>query len=190
MSTLDANSNGSSGISPAPTGSVFDRAFAFTVGIEGGYTKDPQDPGNWTGGEVGAGTLKGTKYGISAASYPLLDIQGLTLAVAKTIYQRDYWNKIAGDSLPPGLACVTFDAAVNSGVREAGEWLQKALEVFVDGRIESKTIAAAKAANQRQAAAYTIANRLAFDWKLSTSDDFGLGWTRRCVLLAMEVAND
>lgn len=187
-----ANSNGSSGTSTGSgtsNDSAFDRAFAFTVGVEGGYTADPQDPGNWTGGEAGVGTLKGTKYGISAASYPGMNIEALTLATAKTIYRRDYWNKMAGDSLPPELACVTFDAAVNSGVREAGEWLQMALEVSVDGLIGPETVAAAKAANQRQAAVYAIANRLAYDWKLATADDFGLGWTRRCVLLAMEVAN-
>ena len=37
---------------------------------EGGYSSDRQDPGNWTGGQVGLGELKGTKFGIAANTFP------------------------------------------------------------------------------------------------------------------------
>jgi lysozyme family protein len=59
----------------------FLRAFELLVGHEGGFTDDPRDTGSWTGGNAGAGQLKGRKYGISAASYPNLDIKNLQLAV-------------------------------------------------------------------------------------------------------------
>ena len=29
----------------------FDKAFELVIGAEGGYTKDPNDRGNWTGGD-------------------------------------------------------------------------------------------------------------------------------------------
>ena len=57
----------------------FKQAFDLLIGHEGGYTNNPNDPGNWTGGKVNSGTLRGTKYGISAASYPTLDIKNLGL---------------------------------------------------------------------------------------------------------------
>jgi len=57
---------------------TFDQAFALVVGIEGGFSTDQNDPGNWTSGKVCIGEFKGTKYGISAASYPHLDIPNLT----------------------------------------------------------------------------------------------------------------
>lgn len=78
----------------------FDHCFAFTVGSEGGYTSDSADKGNWTGGAVGAGVLKGTKYGISAAEYPTLDIANLTQADAETIYRKDYWPGIRAPRCP------------------------------------------------------------------------------------------
>lgn len=37
----------------------FDTAFHTLLGHEGGFTEDPRDPGNWTGGRVGAGELRG-----------------------------------------------------------------------------------------------------------------------------------
>ena len=60
---------------------AFERAFAVVLGHEGGYTADPADPGNWTGGAPGRGECRGTNWGISAASYPYLPIRALTRAV-------------------------------------------------------------------------------------------------------------
>ena len=48
----------------------FAAAIAMVLAHEGGFQGMPDDPGNWTGGRLGDGTLKGTKFGISAASYP------------------------------------------------------------------------------------------------------------------------
>ena len=52
----------------------FDAAFARLLGNEGGFDDDARDRGNWTGGRIGVGELKGTKYGVSAAAFPDLDI--------------------------------------------------------------------------------------------------------------------
>ena len=37
--------------------SNFDRMFDFVVGHEGGFTANPADSGNWTGGAIGAGDV-------------------------------------------------------------------------------------------------------------------------------------
>ena len=68
---------------------TFDLAFTRLIGNEGVLSMDPKDSGNWTGGKIGLGKLKGSKYGISAASYPMVDIANLTLEGAKAIYLRD-----------------------------------------------------------------------------------------------------
>jgi lysozyme family protein len=68
--------------------SNFDDSFKELIGQEGGVTKNPKDPGDWTGGKVGVGILKGTKLGIAANTYPHLDIENLTVADAKTIYRK------------------------------------------------------------------------------------------------------
>lgn len=102
---------------------LFDRAFSLVIGSEGIYSNDPNDAGNWTGGKPNAGTLKGTKYGISAAMYPALDIAALTLEDAKAIYYRDYWQTSGADRLTWPMAYVQFDTSVLHGVPDAQRWL-------------------------------------------------------------------
>lgn len=168
--------------------SVFDNAFKVVVGEEGGFTANPSDPGNWTGGRCQVGSCNGTKYGISAAAYPELSIMDLTLVDAQTIYQRDYWGKIRGDDLPPAIALLVFDAAVNSGSARAVRWLQIALKVSADGIIGPITIAAAKqcAGQGAQVLAEYQSQRLLFLASLPTWRTFGLGWSRRICGLQFE----
>lgn len=90
---------------------TFQQAISKVIDFEGGYVNDPNDPG----GE--------TKYGISKRAYPNLDIASLTVEDATSIYQRDYWDKIGGDSLPSPLNFLAFDCAVNQGVERAKELL-------------------------------------------------------------------
>lgn len=111
----------------------FDQAFEIVVGIEGGLSMDPTDKGNWTGGHVNVGVLKGTKFGISAAAYPNEDIANLSLDRAKLLAKRDYWDQFTGDSLPGVIAFGLFDCGYNEGVTEATRLAQKALGISVDG---------------------------------------------------------
>ena len=111
----------------------FDKAFELLIGHEGGFQNDSRDRGNWTSGKIGVGQLKGTKYGISAMSYPGEDIANLTLARAKQIYARDFWVASGADLVPDVLRYDVFDTAVNSGVRRAVMLLQRALGVKDDG---------------------------------------------------------
>ena len=69
------------------------------------------------------GELKGTKYGISAASYPALDIAMLTQTDAIAIYRRDYWQPSGADQLPWPACLLVMDTAVLHGVSAATKML-------------------------------------------------------------------
>jgi lysozyme family protein len=167
---------------------VFSRCLAFTLAEEGGFSNNAADPGNWTGGIVGAGALKGTKFGISAAAYPLRDISALTEADAEAIYRQDYWNVVLGDSLPYPVALAVFDAAVNAGPRRAICFLQLAAGVAADGVLGPATRDAVSAAEPLALAKEALVRRLEFTARLPTWPQFGLGWARRIISLAVAIA--
>ena len=169
---------------PAPfTPDAFFVAFGIVISTEGGFTNNPSDPGNWTGGYLNGGVNQGTKFGISAAAYPHLDIMDLTLADARVIYRRDYWDHIGGDALPPRLALIVFDAAVNNGPGQAARWLQFVAGVSVDGNIGPMTIAAVHRADVTRLMTEFMAHRLMYMTSLSDWRMFGLGWARRLCAL-------
>lgn len=120
---------------------------------EGGYTKDSRDSGNWTGGQVGHGVLKGTKYGISAASYPNVDIANLSQEDACAIYYRDWWTRYRYAELSAAVAAKVFDLAV-AAPAAAHRSLQRAVRAAhgnpgldEDGEIGPLTIQGANACN-------------------------------------------
>lgn len=169
---------------------IFDLAFEKLLGHEGNFTDNPKDPGNWTGG-LGKGELRGTKYGISAKSYPHLDIRNLTIEQAKEIYWRDFWYPFRCEDLPVPIAYLLFDANVNCGVGRGPRWLQGALGVTVDGLIGPKTIAAARRADEVPGKMVEFAIeflRLRLFHHLSAAwADFGIGWARRLFRLPFEM---
>lgn len=170
----------------------FELAFRLLLGHEGEFSNVHADPGNWTGGRVGQGTLKGTKWGISAAAYPHLDIRNLTQAQAHDIYERDYWNKVEASAWPPRLAFIVFDAAVNNGPTRAIRWLQQAVGATVDGIIGPQTrsrVAAALTRSETSVVVEFSAHRLRFMVELSTWSTFRGGWSRRLVQVPFEAAN-
>lgn len=130
---------------------------------EGGYTANRKDPGNWTGGKVGKGILKGTKYGIAAASFPNVDIKNLTQAQAAEIYRQQYWTSAGCDKLPDGVDLPIFDVSVNSGPGRARSFRDATAKVI-------EAVARIKAIS---------AKRRAFYQGLSTFKTFGKGWMSR-----------
>jgi lysozyme family protein len=157
----------------------FDACFDHVMGSEGGFTDDRRDKGNWTGGEVGKGELKGTHWGISAAAYPRLNIRALSKADAKRIYRKDYWDRTRCDELPAGLDLCVFDAAVNSGRSRAVKWIQAPLKVTVDGLIGPATLAAAQKADTEDIVSAALDTRLDFLRDLPTWKTYGNGWAAR-----------
>ena len=158
---------------------AFDTSFNTVIGVEQGYTTDPRDSGNWTGGAVGKGICKGTKYGISAASYPDVDIANLTLDAAKAIYLRDFWDRLQLSQLDAGLAFQCFDAAVNCGVGAAAKWMQRAAGTAQDGVIGALTIGALRAADPWRMACRVDAYRLLSNAQAGAWATYGKGWSIR-----------
>lgn len=146
---------------------------------EGGYTSARHDAGNWTDGVVGGGVLKGTKFGISAAAYPSLDIVNMTKEQAIEIYRADYWLKIHGDSLPDAVAFGVLDGAVNSGISRSVAWLQRAAGILGDGVWGKQTEAALAVADPFQLLLKYTALRLKFLTNTTGWKNYGAGWTAR-----------
>lgn len=109
----------------------FDAAVALVIELEGGEAL-VEDRGGLT------------RWGISSRANPDVNVRTLTRDQAVAIYRERYWRAVRGDELPPGLALVVFDAAVNQGAPTACRMLQAALGVTGDGVIGPVTLAAAK----------------------------------------------
>lgn len=162
----------------------FPYAFARVIDIEKGLSLDENDPGNWTGGRKGVGFLKGTKYGISAKTYPNENIKELTLDRAEFLYKRDFWDKIKGDQLPDPLSYFVFDAAVNHGESAAIRMMQVALKVEADGIVGHNTLKASKSANNEVCAVF-FANRCFRYMGDPNFNLYGRGWFKRAFIVAM-----
>lgn len=157
----------------------FDVAFEKLIGHEGGFQKGYYDRGNWTTGKVGVGELKGTKFGISAMTYQELDIANITLDQAKSIYKRDFWEKVAIPEIPESIHFALFDMAVNSGVHFSITVLQKAVGSSPDGVIGPKTIEAIKQYSPQILVNRINAMRLIELTNMSAFSIYGNGWVRR-----------
>lgn len=116
---------------------AFNEAVEVVLKNEGGYVRDPDDPG----GE--------TKFGISKKSYPDLDIAELTRDEAVAIYHRDFWEANRyGEIHNFDVAMKVFDLAVNVGAKTVNVMLQLAIgltgdqAVEVDGIVGPQTLGA------------------------------------------------
>lgn len=106
----------------------FEIAYQRTARFEGGYTADPDDNGNWTGGAKGKGVLVGTNFGITAPELmsaikrvpTVSDMKNIPTDLVKKIYRNNYWNPIKGDEInDQNIANELYDSAVNMGVGTA-----------------------------------------------------------------------
>jgi len=131
-------------------------AFAFTFGQEGDETVslDPDDKGNWSLGEVGQGTLIGTKFGVSA---PVLIswyqqnrlgtvtpsvMANLTQDVADAIIGTKFWNAMNCPNLPSGVDLSVNDHGFNAGNGVSVRLLQQIAGAAADGNCGRLTLAA------------------------------------------------
>lgn len=159
---------------------TFDQALKLVLKHEGGYVNDPADPG----GETNYGITKAVavQYGYTG---PMHRIPIDTVAV---IYRKLYWDRVRADELPEAIRYPLFDAAVNSGPKQAVTWLQRALgNVAADGLIGQQTISAAKQADASAVARKMISQRLFMLTGLKHFDRFGRGWTNRIASILAEV---
>ena len=149
----------------------FDQAFDILLKHEGGFSDHPADRGGKT------------RYGITEAVAREVgyrgDMRELPLDLAKRIYKDRYWDAVRADELPEAVRYAVFDAAVNSGPRQAIRWLQRAVGVRDDGIIGPQTLAAVRAANPERLLRRFLSQRLRFMAGLPSWPAFGRGWARR-----------
>lgn len=157
----------------------FADAFRLTCGLEGDgkLSTDPNDRGNWTGGEVGAGKLVGSRFGISAAAFPEVDIASLTYGGAQALAKEHYWDPYQCDQLNPVVGWLVFDTAYNGG--HPAQWLQEAAGVPQDGIIGAQTIAAVRNKGVAQIVLRFMASREDYWTECAGWPAEGRGWIHR-----------
>jgi lysozyme family protein len=158
---------------------TFDEAFHRLLGHEGGFSDHPADTGGAT--MWGVTERVARDYGYKG------DMRDLPVEMAKVIYRTLYWDRCQCAQLPPWIAFQVFDAAVNSGVKQASLWLQRAVGAQPDGIIGAKTIACARRADPGTAVARFNAHRLQAMTDMKGWPAFGKGWARRIASNLMEV---
>jgi lysozyme family protein len=161
------------GAEPAQSGySVnFDEAFDTLLGHEGAYSNHPSDPGSET--------MWGVTRKVAIQEGYTGDMHVLPRELAKTIYRKRYWSAVQADKLHECIRYTVFDAAVNSGPKQAIKWLQRVLCVEEDGVLGPVTFAAMDDVPPLLVGTLFNAERLSFMTDLPTWGHFGRGWARR-----------
>jgi lysozyme family protein len=170
----------------------FDDSFTALIGNEGGFSDNPKDPGNWTGGTIGVGTLDGTMWGVSAKVARENGYTGkmkdLPISFAKSLAKSRYWDPYKLDEIDPDIAFQIFDSAYNGG--HPAQWLQQAAGVQVDGVIGPATIAAVNATDQYKMIMRIDAYRLIYMTQCKNWPDASRGWATRIANNLLKGANN
>ena len=153
----------------------FEQCLAITLAHEGGWADHPKDPG----GATMKGVTIGTYAQFKGRKVTKDELRNISDADLRTIYRRNYWDKVRGDDLPTGLDLVAFDGAVNSGPSRGARWLQHGVGALPDGKIGPETVRAATITNAAQAVGRACDARLSFLRSLKTWATFGKGWSSR-----------
>ena len=116
----------------------FPEALAHTLQFEGGWTNNPND----SGGATMKGITQRTYSSYLGRETSQEELRNISDAEVAAIYRKRYWDECLGNDLADGLDYAVFDAAVNTGPREASRLLQRVVGVPVDGVLGPKTLAA------------------------------------------------
>lgn len=155
--------------------SNFERALAYVLKSEGGFSHHPDDPGGMTN----LGCTKAVWEEFCGHQVTEKTMRALTPSDVAPLYKRKYWDKVKADELPAGIDYCVFDAAINSGPGRAIKLLQGVIGVDQDGDIGPKTLAAVKAFDPKDLVQDYSKRRLSFMMDLKNWPTFGKGWTNR-----------
>lgn len=145
---------------------------AFVLKWEGGYVDHPRDPGGATNRGITIHTLRRWR----GRPVTKADVRNLSLSETHAIYRKNYWDAVAGDSLPAGVDLAVFDYGVNSGPARGKRAYAQARGAMVRPQDLVRRI---------------CASRLSFVRGLRTWSTFGRGWARRiaqCEALGVSMA--
>lgn len=115
-----------------------DEALDHLLAEEGGWSNHPADRGG------------ATMYGVTQATYSAWrkkkkrvaqSVARISKEEARELYNEEYWEAASCDKIPWPISYMTFDAAVNSGIKRAVQWTQGGLGVKADGQIGPASIA-------------------------------------------------
>ena len=171
----------------------FQRALAFVLKAEGGYTNHPAD----RGGPTNKGILQREyeqyrrRKGLSAA-----DVRDILQTEVEDIYLHDYWLAGRCDRMPWPVSFAHFDACVNTGLAQAAKFLQRTIGTRDDGVVGPLTLGALTSALEREfpgaLAARLARQRIPFYRALAKRDPdqrvFLQGWINRVGMLVAEVS--
>jgi lysozyme family protein len=159
----------------------FDIALKETLSHEGGWAKHPSDPG----GSTMKGVTKATYEGWLGKAVNDRELEHIPDEHLVAIYRDLFWNRIRGDELPPPVAMMVFDFAVNSGPARAIRHLQSVVGASPDGQLGPQTMAAidnyiARYGIEGLIKSYSF-SRLRYLRDLKTWRIFGRGWEKRVI---------
>jgi len=120
----------------------FERALKFILDVEGGFSNHPHD----TGGKTNRGILQ-REYDVyrDNRQKDRRSVKLIEEGELRDIYYNDYWIPGSCFKMPWPLDTIHFDGCVNTGVWQAGKFLQRAVGTTADGTVGPKTLAALKA---------------------------------------------
>ena len=134
----------------------FERALAFVLSVEGGYTNDASDHGGATNKGI---TQREYTEWLRLNRLPKRSVADILNADVREIYWDEYCLAGRCDRMPWPLCVAHFDACVNVGVGQAAKFLQRALRVKDDGAIGPRTLEALRGAIETRSAR-ALAERL------------------------------
>ncbi len=174
----------------------FQRALAFVLKAEGGYTNHPAD----RGGPTNKGILQ-REYDQYRRDkgLPAADVRNIPSTEVADIYLHDYWLAGRCDRMPWPVSLAHFDACVNTGhLSQAAKFLQRTVGTRSDGLIGPLTLGALTAAVERESpgalAGRLARQRIAFYRELAKRDPerraFLKGWLNRVAALLAAVPEE
>lgn len=164
-----------------------DQSIALMLRLEGGEANLAGDPGGHTKYGITQRTLDAVRASDPVWAFPA-NVADLTTDAAVVIYQRVYWDGIAGDDLPASLACIMLNAAVNMGEPTAIRILHDCLGLTgtIIGKQTLDAIAVwASPYQPDQTLVQEFAARVAVRYAQLNAHEyqFELGWFRRLFLV-------
>jgi len=160
--------------------SAFEKALAFSLQWEGGWSSHPSDPGGDTMRGVTQKTYKAFR---KSQGLPSQSVKLITDAEVHQLYYQHYWQPCKAELMVPPLAVVHLDTAINFGVTGAFKFLQEALGLEIDGIFGPKTEVALASHNNQATALKYLACRIAYRHqrvkKRPSQSVFLQGWLNR-----------